>query len=328
MKLAEKRSAFTLVELLVVITIIGILIALLLPAVQAAREAARRMQCGNNLKQIGLALHNYHQNFGSLPNALIRKSPTDWHPYCSITTILLPFLEQQTLYDAFDKTQPNLDFQKFSGSTDYIGSTLISAYLCPSDPAPRRYDLADPNGGTANLAVSNYAATCGPAYLAAAVGSCSCSVTTLNSQYGMGNVGDTGSQCPGPFTVSLKSRSVAFNEIHDGLSNNILFGEVLPEGSLYIRQGWATANNGQGLVSTIVMLNYDTFNQPPGMDADGQSCHSYCNGNMELGFRSRHPDGAQFVFADGSVHFLPNQIDHQLYQWLGAINDGHPASVP
>lgn len=94
MKSEERRRGFTLVELLVVITIIGILIALLLPAVQAAREAARRMQCGNNLKQIGLATHNYHSVYSTLPPAIVR---IVGQLYCPINTILLPYIEQEAL---------------------------------------------------------------------------------------------------------------------------------------------------------------------------------------------------------------------------------------
>lgn len=332
-----KAKAFTLVELLVVITIIGILIALLLPAVQAAREAARRMQCANNLKQIGLGLHNYHGTYGMLPPGMTRtKHPSlgFWVPYCSLTIAMLPFVEQQAIYDSFDRTQPTLDFQKFPGSTEYIGATLLPVYLCPSDAGPRRYDITA-SGGTASMAVCNYAASSGPSYLAASVSSCPCSEgAPYSGQYGMGSISDAdGSgtvvpamRCRGPFNASIMTRCVAFNEIHDGLSNTLLFGDVLPECSGYIRQGWALGNNGQGAVSTVVPLNYDTCGPSPAAGGDG--CHTYCNGNLELGFRSRHPGGVQFVFGDGTVHFLSETIDHALYQYLGAIDDGETACIP
>jgi prepilin-type N-terminal cleavage/methylation domain-containing protein len=118
---AEVRRGFTLVELLVVIAIIGILIALLLPAVQAAREAARRMQCSNNLKQIGLGLHNYHDTFGTFPPGASQDQ------YLGYATRLLPFMEQKPLYD-------RVDFENvYSTPNNYaVGAVRVDAFLCPS----------------------------------------------------------------------------------------------------------------------------------------------------------------------------------------------------
>ncbi len=151
-----KRSGFTLVELLVVIAIIGILIALLLPAVQAAREAARRSQCTNNLKQLGIALHNYHDTFKQFPPAQVDRgwagtggsyeqyTPNKRNKNHSGTTLLLPFMEQQALYDQFDFTQaagwlivssgkPLAGDPVASGNAAIVG-TIINTLLCPSDP--------------------------------------------------------------------------------------------------------------------------------------------------------------------------------------------------
>ncbi|MFW5693503.1 MAG: DUF1559 domain-containing protein, partial [Thermoguttaceae bacterium] len=122
----HKSQAFTLVELLVVIAIIGILIALLLPAVQSAREAARRMQCSNNLKQIGLALHNYHTAHKTLPYGANFGQGTG----ATWAAMILPYLEQQNVYDAFDFTLPVWHEQN-----EQAVQSVIPAYICPSDPA-------------------------------------------------------------------------------------------------------------------------------------------------------------------------------------------------
>ena len=127
-------AGFTLVELLVVITIIGILIALLLPAVQAAREAARRMQCGNNFKQVGLALHNYHAAKACFPPGMFDPTSKPNVPvYWSWSTYILPYIEQQALYDQFDFTNGNHFFS--TAANQLANATILSAYVCASDPA-------------------------------------------------------------------------------------------------------------------------------------------------------------------------------------------------
>ncbi|HOM18813.1 MAG TPA: DUF1559 domain-containing protein, partial [Thermoguttaceae bacterium] len=115
------------------------------------------------------------------------------------------------------------------------------------------------------------------------------------------------------------------SDIVDGLSNTIFFGEVRPQCSVHNSQGWGSSNNGQGLTATVVPINYNSCSR----DAVGSdNCDKYCNWNTELGFKSRHPGGAQFLFGDGSVHFLPETIDHWTYQYLGAKADGNPAQIP
>src|SRR4051812_5542415 len=120
-----RRRAFTLVELLVVIAIIGVLVALLLPAVQAAREAARRMRCQNNLKQIGLASHNHHDIIGELPRAYSETTGLSWHVY------ILPYIEQQALFNNFDLTTVN-NTHTSTGRNDPNGLVIVQAYQCPS----------------------------------------------------------------------------------------------------------------------------------------------------------------------------------------------------
>jgi prepilin-type N-terminal cleavage/methylation domain-containing protein/prepilin-type processing-associated H-X9-DG protein len=309
--------AFTLVELLVVITIIAILIALLLPAVQAAREAARRMQCANNLKQIGVALHGYHDTFRCFPPGSIYtlQNPNyDWAWKGTVLVRILPYIEQKALHDRFDFSQP-INGQTFPGTTTLIQSTPIAVYRCPSDVRP---DVL--NG----VALHNYAASHGPS-AHANNDVCSCSTYDTWNAYALAPYDDP-TNFAGPF--SRLGTCTKATDIRDGLSNTIFFGEVRPLCSIHNQQGWATSNNGQGLVSTLVPINYDSCNPNPGMDPDGQSCHSFCNWNMELGFKSLHPGGAQFLMGDGSVHFFLETIDHWTYQYLGAKADGHVVSVP
>ena len=131
----KKRRAFTLVELLVVITIIGILIALLLPAVQAAREAARKMHCANNFKQVGLALHGYHSAKDCLPPGMFDPRLKANAPgYWGWSTYILPFLEQQAVYDMFSFNRPNDYYQGGANNSNNTAQMiLVTAYICPSD---------------------------------------------------------------------------------------------------------------------------------------------------------------------------------------------------
>src|SRR5262249_20380060 len=141
----SSRSGFTLIELLVVIAIIAVLIALLLPAVQSAREAARRAQCSNNLKQLGIALHNYHDTVGSFPTNFWRtqngpggaSTTPDWPGYhrCSWFTMVLPFMEQGTVYNAVNFLVP-ISYGMFDAIQSTALMTQINTFQCPSDPAP------------------------------------------------------------------------------------------------------------------------------------------------------------------------------------------------
>lgn len=313
------KSAFTLVELLVVITIIGILIALLLPAVQAAREAARKSQCQNNLRQIGLALHSYHDAHGIFPpGGFIHL--TDYSKWRgSVLLRLLPYIEQQPLFDMFNLTSGTVavDDQLFPNGKNLIYSISVPTYCCPTDTRPLTLGAAP-----SEKALANYTASVGPT-TNNDNSSCSCSSYASWNAYApqpWGGVYGT-NKFAGPFYRICGCTAVA--DCKDGLSNTIYFGETLPMWSLHQQNGWAATNNGQGLACTLIPINYDTSSQNA---SDG--CHANCNYNMEHGFRSLHPGGAGFLMGDGSVHFLAETIDHWTYQYLGCKDDGHTAMVP
>jgi prepilin-type N-terminal cleavage/methylation domain-containing protein len=300
------RRGFTLVELLVVIAIIGILVALLLPAVQSAREAARRMQCQNNLKQIGLALHNYHGTHQTFPPGSFWYGDSASNRG-SILIQLLPFMEQQNVYNQFDFTK------KIDDQTGML-STIIPGYVCPSDNNRGLY-----NG----VAIHNYAASAGPTphidspTCTCAAGASFNAYTAVvpNSKYG--GVPDFA----GPFYRT--GVPTTMQDCRDGLSNTIYFGEVRRNCSAHIRQGWMRSNNGNGLVATQVPINYDSCS-----DTAANPCQKPCNWSTELAYKSQHTGGAQFVLGDGSVHFYGDSIDHSVYQLLGAKNDGKTFTMP
>jgi prepilin-type N-terminal cleavage/methylation domain-containing protein len=305
LRVARGARGFTLVELLVVIAIIGILVALLLPAVQSAREAARRMQCGNNLKQIGLALHNYHNSHDQFPPGAFWYGGDTARYRGSILIQLLPYIEQQNLYNLFDFKR-TVDDQTLPDGTK-LGATIISTYRCPSDN-----NITLLNG----LSIHNYSASKGSTKHIDSP-TCSCSEWSSWNNYGLAPYDDP-SNFAGPFSRMGVSTTMA--DCRDGLSNTIYFGEVRRDCSIHTQQGWARSNNGNGLVSTVVPINYDSCSK----NAADPACKRPCNWNTELAFKSAHAGGAQFMLGDGSVHFLNDTLDHWTYQYLGSKADGKP----
>ncbi len=314
------NSAFTLVELLVVIAIIGILVALLLPAVQSARESARRSSCTNNSRQIVLATLNYETTNGSLPPGSIFSSD-EYDPKFPLDRIrfragvlawILPYAEDSSLHDLinFDEETDN---QRLDDGT-YLSSYLVQMYICPSDPSER---VVEQNGRP--RAMTSYASSNGSGRRGDNP-NCSCQTENVVwNAYALGPIPYLAdpSDFSGPFTrYAVETR---LQEITDGLSKTIFFGEVRSDCSSHVRHGWLNSNNANGLASTVIPINYDSCH-----DAGTQpsSCNEVCTWNTALGFKSNHPGGANFAFGDGSVHFLSETIDHWTFQYLGDKADG------
>jgi prepilin-type N-terminal cleavage/methylation domain-containing protein/prepilin-type processing-associated H-X9-DG protein len=275
----RKRSAFTLIELLVVIAIIAILIGLLLPAVQKVREAAARSQCQNNLKQIGLAMQNYHDVYKFLPpgwatspNGSVAPSP-GW----SWGVIILPYLEQANLYttlnpDLATPGAPKASNTTINGQTPY--QLALPVYLCPSDPGT----TLNPNTILQSYALSNYV----------------CNRMVLG---------------PGGLDGSSKQSNMKLVSIMDGTSNTFLVGErdtYTNIGATWAARSSSSSASFEGRPG--LGLNHPCPNEPAGtLPPTGTGCGP--NADERLGFTSNHSGGCNFVFADGSVHFLSNSID-------------------
>ncbi len=326
----RRSRGFTLVELLVVIAIIGVLVALLLPAVQAAREAARRTQCVNNLKQIGLGIHNYHDVVKSLPPGAVfhgGAAQPDGAPINhrgSIHIRLLPYLEQQPLYDLFDLrlgTDNQVAPQPFQDGNTRLHSASVAVFLCPSDNSDRK--LGDrPN----QVQVSNYDFNMGPSSAISNSPSCDCPEFALWQSYSRPNTGINNPA--GPFTRNGWNFCARFSDIVDGLSNTIFFGEVRVDCSNHVRQGWSRSNRWGKF--TQIPINYDScYADVAAAAAAGKTpCAARCNWNTEVGFKSRHPGGANFLLGDGSVRFIGETIDHWTYQYVGDRESKQAVQLP
>lgn len=314
-----KRRGFTLIELLVVIAIIAVLIALLLPAVQQAREAARRTQCKNNLKQFGLAIHNYNDLSNILPVPIMSAGGG----CCNLAGIgalvhLLPYLDQAPLYNTINVTNPLVPWYLPVPSTAPVGSRYFEVappvFRCPSDTSTV---LVNANGQGA-WATGSYG-LCDGAQFHDSHNGCT---AYQGNVFGTGPSDLAGSP-DGTQISGIYSRggfAARFRDCTDGLSNTIFMGEIRSECSDHALQGWANTNTN--FYSTTAPINFNTCPNAPGYGAT--PCNYNSTWNTSMGFKSRHVGGADFLLGDGSTRFISENIDYMTYQRLGDRRDGQP----
>ena len=323
---------FTLIELLVVIAIIAVLIALLLPAVQAAREAARRAQCVNNLKQIGLAMHNYHDVVGTFPPGSIADG--GWNgTWWNWAAFILPQVENGPLYNAIN----------FNWGTAHpanrttVFQSIVNTWLCPSDATSGslRTDLNWVNSDFSVIgtplagAATNYVANWGDMKVAGPF-----DFTSGESAAGIGPNWGCNGQFRGLFGDCSNGQSKGLRDITDGSSNTFLAGENSPDynGALAWTNGDAT------YATTVIPLNWRTNLHDGQNDTNGDPCnigqlnasgsvHCYRNQTFNYGFKSKHPGGANFTMGDGSVKFIKQTINAKVYNALGTRGGGEVISA-
>lgn len=320
MSLKKGRQGFTLVELLVVIAIIGVMVGLLLPAVQSAREAARRMSCGNNLKQIGLALHNYVDTQKKLPDALFGSTGSLDDDGFTWMVSLLPYIEQQGLYDAINpKGAPGISedvaiMQRYyPGATRIpLGETVVATYRCPSSALP-------------NIVPATWAFPGSQAVGSPVVPNARPSTGYATTDYKAG-----GGSCYGDWGLmhkTLENRGgVRFADITDGLSNTIAVGEssyVSPTGGNRVSTPPAGFNDWPVWIAStgsdeVVRINGRT-NSPINGQVSPNRMFNVINDDCAF---SWHTGGAQFAFADGSVHFISESVEMLTYCHLHDRRDG------
>ncbi len=340
-----KKQGFTLVELLVVIAIIGILIGMLLPAVQQVREAARRISCANNLKNIVLAMHNYEGSFKIFPQgseARFGPALPNTNLYLSAFATTLPFIEQENLQNLIDQTRP------WEQQTSLVASTPVNSFVCPSnngenpvvDPefGALSAGLGLPIGGT--FSVTTYLLSKGANYRW-----CNQPASVIGK---------------GMFDLGLRT---GFRDITDGTSNTICLGEGATGSNWQISigqgtsgppaldasgqpvsafQAWivpqpnSTTYKGLGLSTrtSIFASTADPLNKNPVTETlvddsgfDGKAGGTVSDSDSTSNFRSNHPGGGNFAFADGSVQFLTDSIGVTTYQGLSTIQGGEVVSA-
>jgi len=294
MTLKRKRPGFTLVELLVVIAIIGVLIALLLPAVQQAREAARRMSCSNNQKQLALALHNYHDTFGSFPPMIVRADP-DTSPAWAWSALILPMLELSNAHEALQADKLTLSASASTTEGEAVLRQSLPAFKCPSDS--RSLEQTGRSVSGTPLGLSSYPGVNG---------------TGPRAYYGP-NGSTTG-------IFSLPNEGRQFRDITDGASNTMMVGErhyQLPTNASTTYTQWAGTTHGTQSGSSY----YGSMEIAGGTGYPLNEPQS-TNWMFRHWFNSMHPGGAMFSFADGSVHFISDTIDMTTYQNLSNRHDG------
>jgi prepilin-type N-terminal cleavage/methylation domain-containing protein/prepilin-type processing-associated H-X9-DG protein len=335
-QVATRSSAFvshgfTLVELLVVIAIIGVLIALLLPAVQAAREAARRAQCTNKLKQIGLGLHIFESQYGKFPPGSMSKLRFSYeytaasgpgYEWVSFIHFLLPYLEMRSYYDRlrgpqFAVQNPWYDPTAWLGSSNATAhNTPIAALLCPSDGLGGS-TCDGPVCPQVHLAKSNYLGI----------------FSGLNDGDGFNDNNPSQSAVFG----YCNGRSIA--DVVDGTSNTMAVAEYLTGSNSADLRGWFYTNRSvcKTLFVTLgpnspapdltIFCGKTAYGEVPNNLAENLPCIKGSDTTDYCGARSRHPGGVNVLLCDGGVRFVENEIDIYVWRNLGWINDGNTTTI-
>jgi len=318
------RRGFTLIELLVVIAIIAILIGLLLPAVQKVREAAARMSCQNKMKQLGLALHNYHDANGKLPPGAQNTVLPNPNPAGNTTTIqgtswivfILPYIEQDNLYKQYDFT---LTYSAAVNSA--VGATIVPAIYCPSGPDPKKY--LDPNAGVTTNPTTHYYGVMGPG---GATNPTTNVIGGITYSYTVGSPAANGawsahgmlSQYQDTTGSVSTGRLVKFTDVKDGLTNTLMVAEMsitLPTTQTNQYRTWIRGNNG-GSGATKNVTN-----------PINSTLYNGSNNFNDISFGSNHTGGCNFTLGDGSVRFITNNIDLLIYKAAASIDVGEVAPL-
>jgi prepilin-type N-terminal cleavage/methylation domain-containing protein len=294
---AGRRAGFTLIELLVAIAIMAVLVAILLPAVQFAREAARRVQCSNHLRQQAIALHNFedvHKHFPSAYETTGSIPGIEGVPGWGWGAWVLPFLEQQNLYDAARPQAARFGNGANPVQPDEITATSVRIFRCPSDTSP------DKNPQRLWHATSNYRAVAGPVSLAD---------FAVDYDYG---------------GVMYQNSRTRLARVTDGTSQTVVVGECILDERIDKRAALWAGMTGTRSMRPANLPTVWVSDVMWGLDDDA----AYINGPAPQAFSSRHPGGAFFALCDGSVRFVSDSGEKSALKWIAGRDDGQAVQLP